>query len=49
MVQSYSFTLRHICYITLYVRNMGEYAGMNEMYSKVFNFGNPPTRVSTID
>ncbi|XP_049529841.1 uncharacterized protein LOC125948120 [Anopheles darlingi] len=45
MVQSYSFTLRHICYITLYVRNMGEYAGMNEMYSKVFNFGNPPTRV----
>uniref|UniRef100_A0A2M4AJ88 Diphthine--ammonia ligase n=1 Tax=Anopheles triannulatus TaxID=58253 RepID=A0A2M4AJ88_9DIPT len=45
MVQSHSFTLRHICYITLYVRNMGEYAGMNEMYSKAFNFGNPPTRV----
>uniref|UniRef100_A0A182TBI1 Diphthami_syn_2 domain-containing protein n=1 Tax=Anopheles maculatus TaxID=74869 RepID=A0A182TBI1_9DIPT len=45
MVQSRSFTLRQICYITLYVRNMGEYSFINEIYSTVFAFANPPTRV----
>ncbi|XP_052889161.1 uncharacterized protein LOC128297533 isoform X2 [Anopheles moucheti] len=45
MVQSRSFTLRQICYITLYVRNMSEYSFINEIYSTVFAFANPPTRV----
>ncbi|XP_058062679.1 uncharacterized protein LOC131212718 [Anopheles bellator] len=45
MVQSRGFTLRQICYITLYVRNMAEYGAMNEIYSTVFEFANPPTRV----
>uniref|UniRef100_A0A182N617 Diphthine--ammonia ligase n=1 Tax=Anopheles dirus TaxID=7168 RepID=A0A182N617_9DIPT len=45
MVQSRSFTLRQICYITLYVRNMSEYSFINEIYSTVFAFPNPPTRV----
>ncbi|XP_053680727.1 uncharacterized protein LOC128731620 [Anopheles nili] len=45
IVQSRSFTLRQICYITLYVRNMGEYSFLNEIYSQVFAFSNPPTRV----
>uniref|UniRef100_A0A182JP80 Diphthine--ammonia ligase n=1 Tax=Anopheles christyi TaxID=43041 RepID=A0A182JP80_9DIPT len=45
MIQSHSFTLRQICYITLYVRNMTEYSCINEIYSTVFAFPNPPTRV----
>uniref|UniRef100_A0AAG5CXW1 Diphthine--ammonia ligase n=1 Tax=Anopheles atroparvus TaxID=41427 RepID=A0AAG5CXW1_ANOAO len=45
IVQSRSFTLRQICYITLYVRNMAEYSFINAIYSKVFDFSNPPTRV----
>uniref|UniRef100_A0A182Q7B8 Diphthine--ammonia ligase n=1 Tax=Anopheles farauti TaxID=69004 RepID=A0A182Q7B8_9DIPT len=45
IVQSHSFTLRQICYITLYVRNMAEYSFLNEIYSTVFAFPNPPTRV----
>ncbi|XP_035899807.1 diphthine--ammonia ligase [Anopheles stephensi] len=45
MVHSRSFTLKQICYITLYVRNMGEYSFINEIYSTVFAFANPPTRV----
>uniref|UniRef100_A0A182TFJ7 Diphthine--ammonia ligase n=1 Tax=Anopheles melas TaxID=34690 RepID=A0A182TFJ7_9DIPT len=45
MIQSHSFTLRQICYITLYVRNMTEYSFINEIYSTVFAFPNPPTRV----
>ncbi|XP_052870212.1 uncharacterized protein LOC128275670 isoform X2 [Anopheles cruzii] len=45
MVQSRGFTLRQICYITLYVQNMAEYGAMNEIYSTVFDFANPPTRV----
>ncbi|XP_058825900.1 uncharacterized protein LOC131685896 [Topomyia yanbarensis] len=45
LITSNSFTLRQICYITLYVRDMGEYSSLNETYSKVFGFTNPPTRV----
>uniref|UniRef100_A0A182PQV7 Diphthine--ammonia ligase n=1 Tax=Anopheles epiroticus TaxID=199890 RepID=A0A182PQV7_9DIPT len=45
MILSRSFTLRQICYITLYVRNMTEYSFINEIYSTVFAFPNPPTRV----
>ncbi|XP_055608820.1 uncharacterized protein LOC129756093 [Uranotaenia lowii] len=42
---SHSFTLRQICYITLYVRDMKDYSMLNKVYSDMFNFTNPPTRV----
>lgn len=41
----HNYELTNFCYITLYVRNMAEYAGLNEAYAKAFNFTNPPTRV----
>lgn len=44
-ITSYSFTLRQICYVTLYVRSMAEYSSLNEIYSTKFSFTNPPTRV----
>ncbi|XP_055641894.1 uncharacterized protein LOC129778808 isoform X2 [Toxorhynchites rutilus septentrionalis] len=45
LITSNSFTLQQICYMTLYVRDMAEYSYLNEIYSKKFNFTNPPTRV----
>lgn len=45
LITSNSFTLRQICYITLYVRDMAEYSYLNEIYSNKFSFTNPPTRV----
>ncbi|XP_055545402.1 uncharacterized protein LOC129730249 [Wyeomyia smithii] len=45
LVTSNSFSLRQICYITMYMRDMNEYSFLNEIYSKVFGFTNPPTRV----
>lgn len=39
------YELNNLCYITLYVRSMADYAGLNEIYAKAFNFTNPPTRV----
>lgn len=40
-----NYDLLNLCYITLYVRSMAEYAPLNAAYAKVFNFTNPPTRV----
>lgn len=45
LITSNSFTLRQICYITLYVREMADYGALNEVYSRIFSFTNPPTRV----
>ncbi|XP_055606409.1 uncharacterized protein LOC129754384 [Uranotaenia lowii] len=45
LLMSHSFTLRQICYITLYVRDMKDYSMLNKVYSDMFNFTNPPTRV----
>lgn len=39
------YELNNLCYISLYVRSMNDYGGLNEVYSKAFNFTNPPTRV----
>lgn len=39
------YELNQICYMTLYVQNMSEYVSLNEVYSKFFNFTNPPTRL----
>ena len=45
MISVNSYDLTHICYVTLYIRSMSEYIGLNESYLKYFNFTNPPTRV----
>lgn len=39
------YELQSICYVTLYVRSMAEYATLNKIYAGYFNFTNPPTRV----
>lgn len=39
------YELNSICYITLYVQSMAEYGTLNKVYSRYFNFTNPPTRV----
>jgi diphthine-ammonia ligase len=45
IIQQYSMRLQDICYITLYVRSMGDYSIVNKVYSQKLNFQNPPTRV----
>lgn len=45
IIVDHAYELSNICYITLYVQNMTDYAILNEVYSKYFNFTNPPTRV----
>lgn len=45
IIQQNSLKLNDICYITLYVRNIGDYSIVNEVYSQKLNFQNPPTRV----
>lgn len=41
----HSYTWQHVCYVTLYVRNMCEYGTMNQVYARYFHAANPPTRV----
>lgn len=41
----HNYKLSHVCYTTLYIRNMSDYINLNEAYSASFNFPNPPTRV----
>lgn len=45
IIQQYSLKLNEICYITLYVRNLDDYAVLNDVYARKLNFQNPPTRV----
>lgn len=45
LAAAYGYELTQICYMTLYVRKMSEYVALNEVYSKFFNFTNPPTRL----
>lgn len=45
LVAEHGYELNNLCYITLYVRRMIDYVELNEMYAKVFDFTNPPTRV----
>lgn len=40
-----SYSLKDLCYITLYVKNMSEYSKMNEVYLDYIDFESPPTRV----
>lgn len=41
----HGYAWTHVCYVTLYVRNMCEYGTLNQVYARYFHFANPPTRV----
>lgn len=45
LTAAHSYSLKDLCYITLYVKNMSEYSKMNEVYLDYINFESPPTRV----
>lgn len=45
LVSENGYELTDLCYTSLYVRNMNDYAELNAVYVKVFNFSNPPSRV----
>lgn len=45
IVSDNGYELNNLCYTSLYVSNMNEYAELNAVYVKVFNFTNPPSRV----
>lgn len=45
LLHHHNYKLSHVCYTTLYIRNMSDYINLNEAYSESFNFSNPPTRV----
>lgn len=45
IIDENGYELNNLCYISMYVRSMDEYAELNEVYSKTFNFTNPPSRV----
>lgn len=45
LLRHHDYKLKHVCYTTLYVRNMSDYIHLNAAYSETFNFPNPPTRV----
>ncbi|KAI8432104.1 hypothetical protein MSG28_004609 [Choristoneura fumiferana] len=45
LLDSQSMCLEDICSVNIYMRDMGEYAALNEVYVETFSFVNPPTRV----
>lgn len=45
IINENGYKLNHLCYMSLYVRNMNDYAELNAVYVKTFNFANPPARV----
>lgn len=45
IINQNGYELNHLCYMSLYVRNMNEYAELNAVYVQTFNFANPPARV----
>lgn len=45
LLSSYDLTLNDVCAITLYIKDMGEYATLNKSYINIINFPNPPARV----
>ncbi|KAH8368418.1 hypothetical protein KR084_011326 [Drosophila pseudotakahashii] len=45
MCQAKGYDLQDLCYVTLYVRSIGEYPALNRVYHRAFDFHNPPTRV----
>lgn len=45
LCQAKGYDLQDLCYVTLYVRSIGEYPLLNRVYHRAFDFHNPPTRV----
>lgn len=45
IINQNGYELNHLCYMSLYVRNMNDYAELNAIYAKTLNFANPPARV----
>lgn len=45
IIDENGYELNHLCYMSLYVRNMNDYAELNAVYVKTLNFANPPARV----
>ncbi|KAI8034757.1 uncharacterized protein LOC128264077 [Drosophila gunungcola] len=45
LCQAKGYDLQDLCYVTLYVRSIGEYPALNRIYHRAFDFHNPPTRV----
>lgn len=45
IIHENGYELNNLCYTSLYVQNMNDYAELNEVYVDVFNFTNPPSRV----
>lgn len=45
LLDSESLRLNDVCSVNIYMRDMEEYAALNEVYVNTFNFPNPPTRV----
>jgi len=45
MCHAKGYDLQDLCYVTLYVRSIGEYPALNRVYHRAFDFHNPPTRV----
>lgn len=45
IINENGYELNHLCYMSLYVRDMNDYAELNAVYVKTLNFANPPARV----
>ncbi|CAB3255553.1 unnamed protein product [Arctia plantaginis] len=45
LLESESLQLEDVCSVNIYMRDMQDYAALNEVYVKTFSFPNPPTRV----
>lgn len=45
IISENGYELKHLCYMSLYVRTMNDYAELNAVYVKTFDFANPPARV----
>ncbi|XP_052750359.1 uncharacterized protein LOC113514122 [Galleria mellonella] len=45
LLDSEGLTVKDVCSVNIYMRDMEEYATLNEIYADNFRFPNPPTRV----
>ncbi|CAG4961834.1 unnamed protein product [Colias eurytheme] len=45
LLESENLELPHVCSVNIYMRDMEQYAALNAVYVKTFDFPNPPTRV----
>ncbi|KOB67647.1 putative atpase pp-loop superfamily, partial [Operophtera brumata] len=45
LINSKNLRLPDICSVNIYMRDMNEYAQLNDVYVRTFSFPNPPTRV----